>query len=282
MSKRDTAIETDIAQGLHYIDEATGGVIPPIQPSTTFARGADYALLSPGRSYGRDHNPSYELAEQMLCRLEAGADAKLFASGMAAAAAVFQSLKPGDRVVCPSVMYWGLRGWLVEFAATWGLDLVQFDATREGALKDALGEQPARLVWIETPCNPTWDVIDIAVAAALAHARGAMLAVDSTVATPVLTQPIALGADLVMHSATKYLNGHGDVVSGALVTARQDAFWAHIGKLRGESGAIPGSFDAWLLQRGMRTLFLRVRNASASAMRIAEFFEHDERLESVS
>lgn len=276
------SVETDIAQGLHYIDRATGGLIPPIQPSTTFARTEHYELLSPGRSYGRDHNPSYEIAEQMLCRLEGGAEAKLFASGMAAAATVFQSLKPGDRIACPSVMYWGLRGWLVDFAKTWGLDLVQFDARRAGALKAALGDRPARLVWIETPCNPTWDVIDIAEAAELAHAAGALLAVDSTVATPVLTQPIAHGADLVMHSATKYLNGHGDVISGALVTTRRDAFWERIDKIRGESGAIPGSFDAWLLQRGMRTLFLRVRNASASALQIAEHFENDPRLESVS
>ncbi len=279
MSK--SSIESDIAQGLHFIDEATGGVVPPIQPSTTFVRDADYELLR-GRGYARDHNPGFEHAENMLCRMEGGADAKLFASGMAAAATVFQSLAPGDRVVCPSVMYWGLRGWLVDFAKTWGLDLVQFDATQDGALEQALDGRPAKLVWIETPCNPTWDVISIAESAKLAHDAGAVLAVDSTVATPVLTQPIVHGADLVMHSATKYLNGHGDVVSGALVTAKEDALWERIGVLRGEGGAIAGSFDAYLLQRGMRTVFLRVRQSSASALAIAKHFENDKRLERVS
>jgi len=138
-----------------------------------------------------------------------------------------------------------------------------------------------RLVWIETPSNPTWDVIDIEAAAEAAHSAGAMLAVDSTVATPVLTRPVEHGADLVMHSATKYLNGHGDVVAGALVTARRDEFWDQLAEQRHSGGAIAGSFEAWLLQRGMRTLFMRVRQASESALRIARDLEGHPALEAI-
>ena len=273
--------ETDIAQGMHYVDPATGGVVPPIQASTTFARDADYALIGAGASYARDHNPVFRHAESMLARLEGAADARLFSSGMAAAMAVVQTLAPGDHVVAPRVMYWGLRNWLVKFCAQWGIALDLFDAADGDGLARAVQRGRTRLVWVETPCNPTWDVIDIAAAADIAKAAGARLVVDSTVATPVLTCPLALGADIVMHSATKYLNGHGDVVAGALATAADDEHWQRIREVRAEGGAIPGSFEAWLLQRGMRTLFLRVRRASESALAIARHFEGHAKLEVV-
>ncbi|MDJ0916508.1 MAG: PLP-dependent aspartate aminotransferase family protein [Woeseiaceae bacterium] len=279
---RKTRRQTDIAQGLHYIDPETGSVIPPVVTSTTFARDDQYQLIGGHRSYSRDHNPTYDLAEQMLCRLEGGHEALLFSSGMAAAAAVFQSLKPGDHVVYPKVMYWGLRGWLLEFAERWGLDIEPFDATDPDDLERKVVRGKTRLVWIETPCNPTWDVIDIEAAATLAHDAGAELAVDSTVATPVLTRPIDWGADIVMHSATKYLNGHGDVLAGALVVKEDSQLWRDVKTHRAETGAIPGSLDAWLLQRGMRTLFLRVTNASASAMAIAKHLEGHPALTSIA
>ncbi len=280
MSKKST--ETRIAQGLHYIDPQTGSVVPPVIPSTTFARDGNYDLVGGHRSYSRDHNPSFDAAEAMLCELEQGSEALLFASGMAAAAAVFQALKPGDHVVYPKVMYWGLRGWLLEFADNWGLELTAFDAGDSDSLERAVVPGRTKLVWIETPCNPTWDVIDIEHAADVAHAAGAMLGVDSTVSTPVLSRPIELGADIVMHSATKYLNGHSDVLAGALVCREDSPLWQRIRSIRAEAGALPGSFDAWLLQRGMRTLFLRVRQASASAMAIAEHFENHPALERVA
>lgn len=273
--------ETDVASGLHYVDPATGAVVPPVQPSTTFARGADYALTHAGHSYGRDENPSYLPAERMLCRMENAADACLFSSGMAAAMAVIQSLAPGDHIVAPKVMYWGLRGWLTEFCRNWNLELTLFDATVDGELDRHLRRGKTRLVWIETPCNPTWGIIDIQAAADAAHAAGARLVVDSTVATPVLTRPLELGADIVMHSATKYLNGHGDVVAGALATRDRDELWEKIRAVRAHGGAIPGSFDAWLLQRGMRTVYLRVMRASQSAMKIATYFETHPALERV-
>lgn len=276
-----SAPETWLAQGLHFVDPVTGAVVPPISPSTTFARDGDYRLVSPSHSYARDENATFPLVERMLARLEGGAAALVFSSGMAAAMAVVQSLEPGDHIAAPKVMYWGLRNWLVKFCNRWGLGISLYDSTLAGDLERTVQAGKTRLVWIETPCNPTWDVVDIAAAAAIAHDIGARLAVDSTVPTPVLTRPLEHGADIVMHSATKYLNGHGDVVAGALVTAREDEHWKRIGEIRAEGGAILGSFEAWLLQRGMRTLFLRVGKASNSALRIARHFEDHPRLERV-
>lgn len=276
-----SAPETWLAQGLHYVDPVTGAVVPPISPSTTFARDASYRLVSSSHSYARDENATFPLVEQMLARLEGGAAALLFSSGMAAAMAVIQSLEPGDHIVAPKVMYWGLRNWLVRFCDRWGLGISLYDSTLPGDLERAIQSGKTKLVWIETPCNPTWDVVDIAEAAAIAHNIGARLAVDSTVPTPVLTRPLEHGADIVMHSATKYLNGHGDVVAGALVTKREDEQWRHIEEIRAEGGAILGSFEAWLLQRGMRTLFLRVGKASAAALQIARHFENHPQLERV-
>jgi cystathionine gamma-synthase len=280
-SSKNLAPETYTAQGLHYMDPLTGSVVPPIMPSTTFARDESYQLVAPGHSYARDENPSYRTAENVLTRLEGGEDSLLFASGMAAAGAVIQSLKPGDHVVIPTVMYWGLRNWMVEYCAHWGIELDQYDPADPDHLASSVKAGKTTLVWIETPSNPTWDVIDIAAAADVAHSAGARIAIDSTVATPVLTRPIEFGADIVMHSATKYLNGHGDVVAGALVTAKKDDFWQKVCKTRAEGGAILGSFEAWLLQRGLRTLFLRVRNASQSALAIAQHFENHAKLEAV-
>ncbi len=248
-----------------------GDVVPPIRPATTFTRGTDYALDGPDE-YQRDDTPSARPAEALLARLEGGREALLFASGMAAAAAVVQTLRPGDHIVAQRAMYWGLRAWLEDFCARWqiGLDLV---APEAAALRAAIRPGRTKLVWVETPSNPTWDIVDIAAAAAAAHDHGARLVVDSTVATPVHTQPLALDADVVMHSASKALNGHSDVVAGALVTAEPESdVWRQIRANRKEGGAILGPFEAWLLLRGMRTLFPRVERASDNARRIAAHF----------
>jgi len=194
----------------------------------------------------------------------------LFSSGMAAAAAVFQSLPRDAHVVAPRVLYWGLRHWLRNFATDWGIDVEFIDATSLDAMRQAAIPERTRLLWIETPANPLWSITDIAGAAEIAHAAGALLAVDSTAATPVLTRPLALGADLVMHSATKYLNGHSDVIAGTLTAAREDALWERLCAARSSGGAIPGSFEAYLLLRGMRTLFPRVERACRSAQLIAQ------------
>ena len=279
---RNLTPETLNAQALRQIDAGTGGLTPAIFPSTTYVRDKeDYALLDPGHSYGRDENPGFVVAEQVLARLEGGEAGLLFSSGMSAAMAIIQSLTPGDRVVAPRIMYWGLRRWLITFCGQWGLELDLFDPADPDALVRSVECEKTRLLWMESPCNPTWDVIDIAAAADIAHGIGATLVVDSTVATPVLTQPIRHGADLVVHSATKYLNGHCDVVAGAVVTARKDELWEDIRHVRLHGGAILGTFEAWLLQRGMRTLFLRVRKASESALAIARHFEGHPALKAV-
>ena len=273
--------ETETAQGLYEGEPETGGLVPPVHLATTFERGADYALVNPRHSYARDDAPSYLPAEGLLARLEGAADALVFASGTAAAMAVIQALRPGDRIVAPRVMYWGLRARFGAFAERWGLDFALFDQEDPDDLARTVASGRTALVWIETPANPTWDVIDIAAAAATARAAGALLAVDNTVPTPVLSRPLALGADLVMHSATKYLNGHSDVVAGALAGARRDELWTRIRENRAGGGGILGPFEAWLLHRGMRTLFLRVRRASENAMAIARHFAGDPRLAAV-
>ena len=269
MAERILRPETLAAQTLTGVDAATGAIIPPIHPSTTYERDADLGY-SRGTCYSRADNPTYAVAADTLTALEGGADSLLFASGMAAATAVFQALEPGDHVLAPSVMYWALRSWLLGFATRWGLDVELVDASDLAAVKAALRPGKTRLIWLETPANPLWTVSDIAAIAELAHGAGARLAVDSTVATPALTRPLSLGADLVMHSATKYLNGHSDVVAGALTCAREDDYWARIRQTQTQNGGVLGPFEAWLLQRGLRTLFPRVRWQSQSALTLAQ------------
>ena len=263
--------DTIAAQGLGWIDERTGAITPPIHVSTTYLRDADNQYRS-GRVYARADNPAFDQAEAVINALEGGHQALLFASGMAAATAVFQALTPGAHVLAPKVMYWSLRNWLMGFATQWGLQVELIDMPDPAALQAALRPGRTQLVWVETPANPLWTVTDIAATAHLAHAAGALLAVDSTVATPLLTRPLLLGADLVMHAATKYLNGHSDLIAGALVTRADSAYWQTVRKLRAQLGGTLGSFESWLLLRGMRTLPLRVRAASAAAQQIAEHF----------
>jgi len=270
--------EACIAQGGGRVSAPWGDVTPPIYMASTYEREPDLSYAS-GKVYSRADNPSYLPAEQMLAQLEGGEGALLFGSGLAAAVAVFQCLPTGARLVAPAIMYWGLKKWLISFAAQRGVTLDFFDhgdtkLDEAGTVNlAALLASPADLVWIETPANPTWEITDIAAAAKLAHAAGARLAVDSTVPTPVHSRPIDLGADLVMHSATKALNGHSDVVAGALVTARRDDHWQAIVEQRALGGAVCGPMEAWLLARGMRTLFLRVRAASQAAGQIAAHFD---------
>lgn len=266
-----------LAQAMGRIDETTRGLTLPIHVTSTFIRDPDNQYRS-GNMYGRPDNQTVREAEGVLAMLEGAAAAMVLGSGMSAAAAVFLALQPGDHVVAPTVMYWGLRKWLATDATAWGLELDFVDTSDPEALRAAVKPGVTKLVWVETPSNPLWSVTDISAAAAIAHAAGAKLAVDSTVATPILTQPLSLGADLVMHSATKYLNGHSDVIAGALCTASEDAFWARIRQVRATLGLILGPFEAFLLLRGMRTLDLRVRATSASAMAIAERFSSDPRV----
>jgi len=260
--------ETVAAGALGFEDAATGAIIPAIHTSTTYIRDPDNGYAR-GRIYARADNPTFDTPAKVVSALEGGAETLLFASGMAAATAVFQALSPGDHVVAPRVMYWALRGWLRDFATRWGLRVAFVDTTDTDALRAAVRAGETKLVWVETPANPLWSVTDVAAAAEIAHAAGAILAVDSTVATPVLTRPLDLGADIVMHSASKYLNGHSDVIAGSLTTARDDAFWTRVRVVQRQVGGILGSFEAWLLLRGLRTLFPRVRAQSTAALDLA-------------
>lgn len=261
--------QTLSAQALGLIDQPTRSLIPPVYHSTTYQRDDDNQYRS-GNVYSRDDNPTYKPVEQLLCELEQGADALLFGSGMAAAVSVFQALQPGDHVLAPKVMYWSLRNWLLGFARDWGLQVELVDTTSVEAVTAAIQPGKTKLLWLETPGNPLWEIADIRALSELCERHKVRLAVDSTCATPVLSNPLALGADIVMHSATKYLNGHSDVIAGALICRENDAFWQRIRSIRKQSGAVLGPQDAAQLLRGMRTLFIRVREASNNALYLAE------------
>lgn len=272
--------ETLAAQALGETDEASAALVPPIHPSTIYEAHPD-GTAPDGRAYTRADNPTYEHAERLLAALEGGAGAMLFASGSTAAAAVFQSLLPGDHVVVSRILYWGVRRWLAEFGVAWGLDVEFVDTSDADAVRAAIRPGRTRLLWLETPANPTWDIVDLAAVIGIARAADVRVAVDNTVSTPVLTRPIEFGADLVVHSATKYLNGHSDVLAGAIVTARRDPFWERIRAWRRTAGGVLGPFEAWLLLRGMRTLFLRVHRASDTALGLARHFERHPALAAV-
>ncbi len=272
--------QTVVAQGVANVSSPYREILPPIHMATTYERAADGSYPG-GRIYARADNPTFDPVEALIAALEGAHAALVFSSGQAAAAAVFQALAPGDVALVPRNMYWGLRKWLQSFAASWGLRV-------EFYVNDSLDDLAAitrahrpKLIWVETPANPTWDVTDIAAACTIAREVGALVAVDSTCATPLLTRPLALGADIVMHSATKYLNGHSDVVAGALACRRDDALWQRIRYIRSAGGAILGPLEAWLLSRGMRTLHLRVTTASASAMAVAQSLSGHPRLSHV-
>jgi cystathionine gamma-synthase len=269
--------ESRAAHGGGATDHLTGGIVPPVHPATTFERAED-GTHPLGYEYTRADNPSFEAAEALLADLEGADHTMLFGSGMAAATSVFCALVPGDHVVVPRVFYWALRKWIAEFALTWGIEVTAADTTDLEAVAAAIRPGDTRIVWLETPANPTWQITDIGAVSDLAHAAHARVVVDSTVATPVHTRPIEHGADLVVHSATKALNGHSDVLAGAVVAATDDPFTQRIRAWRRGAGALPGSFEAWLLLRGMRTLFPRARQGAATAQRVAEHLATDPRV----
>ena len=271
---------TLLAQGGMPAADATGALAPTPIFSTTFVREADNSYRD-GRVYGRDDNPTFNPPEELIARLEAGFEARLFSSGMAAATTLFLSLRPGDHVVAPRTMYWALRRWLQNQASEWGLVVDFADLSDAEALRASIVPGRTRLLWVETPANPTWAVTDLELAAATAHAAGALLAVDSTACTPLITRPLEFGADFVMHACTKYLNGHDNGFSGILVAAEPSDLWDRIKALRRSLGCIPGTLDAWLLLSGMRTLAVRLDRACSSASRIARAMQSHPAIEQV-
>lgn len=279
-STKNLSPETLLAQANHYLDEVTGALMPAIQPSTTYARDQDYELVG-DYIYGRNHNPTYDQVEQVMTALEGGVEARIFASGQAAITAVLETVGVGRHIVAPDIMYHGAQAWMRRLAEKRGIELTLFDASSTDGLANAVRPGQTDIVWVETLLNPTWDVVDIEVAAQIAHDAGAILGVDATVTPPVTLNALTLGADIVFHSATKYLNGHSDVLGGVLVTRELNERWAEICEIRTLVGGIMGPFEAWLLLRGMRTLSLRCERAFASALKIAQHFEKHPKLERV-
>lgn len=248
-------------------DETTGAVVPPIHLSTTFRHGPAGERAA-GYEYQRESNPTQDRLETALAALENGAAALCFGSGMAAMAGLLESLPAGSHVLIPTDCYTGLRALSAEFLPERGITASAVDMSDLDAVQAALRPE-TRLVWAETPSNPQLRVSDIAALAALAHGHGARLACDNTFATPVLQRPLELGADVVMHSTTKYLGGHSDVMGGALVFAKADDLHARVAHRRHVTGNILAPFSAWLILRGARSLPARLawhcRNARALA-----------------
>ena len=250
-------------------DPSTGALREPIQLSTTFERGADGSYPH-GYSYTRAGNPNRSALERAVAALEGGGDAVAFASGSAATLAVFATVAAGGRVVCSADCYHGTAKQLREILPRLGGEAEFVDTTDLDAVRRAL-EPGARLLWVETPSNPLLRVSDLAALADLAHARGALLGCDNTFASPILQRPFEHGADLVMHSTTKYLGGHSDVLGGIVVARAPSATLDALRDFQGTAGGVPAPFDCWLLLRSLPTLPLRVRQQSANALAVARF-----------
>jgi cystathionine gamma-synthase len=271
-SNRRLSPATRVAQALRYIDEETGAIIPPIQPTATYARDADYNNRKE-YYYRRDGGPTTEQAEAVIADLEDAAESLLFSSGMSAASAVIEQLATGAHVVIPKVMYHGVLTQFRRYEARGRLRLSTYDAGNLDQLAAAVRQGDTALVWVETPNNPDWAVTDIAAAAQIAHDAGALLLTDCTATPPCATKALTLGADISLHSATKYLNGHSDITAGVLSTNDTGAMWQEIFEIRKLQGTVLQAFDAWLLLRGMRTLFLRYERATETALTLAKHFD---------
>ncbi len=271
-SNRKPSLSTRITQALHFVEDGTGAVTPAIQPAATYARDEEYEVRKP-YWYRRDGSQTTAQAEAVIAELEGATESLLFSSGMSACTAVIEHLPTGAHVVAPKVMYHGVLAQLQGYAAKGRLTLSDYTAGNLDELAAAIRPGETTLVWVETPNNPNWEVTDIAAAAELAHAAGAKLITDCTGTPPCMTRALDFGADFSFHSATKYLGGHSDVTAGVLSVRETGPFWEEIALIRKLQGTVLQSFDAWLLIRGMRTLFLRVEKACQNAMAVARHFD---------
>ncbi|HWD88197.1 MAG TPA: aminotransferase class I/II-fold pyridoxal phosphate-dependent enzyme [Mucilaginibacter sp.] len=271
-------IETIAIHAGNKNDKNTGAVIQPIIMSTTFLREADGSYPSE-YIYSRSANPNRTQLENLLAKLENGVDAAAFSSGNAAGMSVFQALKPGTHAICPDDMYHGLRNQLKTlFAGILEFDFI--DVNDENVLRAHIKPNTG-LIWLETPSNPLLKVTDIKKVIAIAKEKNIKVAVDNTFATPVCQQPLALGADLVMHSSTKYFGGHSDLMGGALITREKNEWWAKIRQVQEMGGAIPSPMDCYYLVRSLKTLPYRVKGHVHNAQRLAEYLEKHSKIESV-
>lgn len=250
-------------------DPATGAIMPPLHLSTTFERAADGSYPH-GYVYSRQGNPNRDALERALAELEDGTEAVAFPSGMAAALAVFSSLQTGAHVVAGDDCYYGVGALLREHFPRWGLEVDFVPMTQLDAVRAALRPETA-LLWAESPSNPLVRISDLPALAEIAHDAGARLAVDNTWPTPLGQQPLGLGADFAVHSTTKYLAGHSDVLGGAVVVREPGAWLDRLRSFQEVGGVTPAPFDCWLTRRGMLTLGARLRVQTANAQRLAEF-----------
>jgi cystathionine gamma-synthase len=272
-------IETRAVHAGRTPERGTRDVVPAIHQSTTFQK-ADDGSLPGGYLYGRPNNPNREALENALASLEEGAAALAFSSGSAATLALMHSLAPGDHVIAPDDAYYGTAILLNTHLRVWGLKSTQVDMRDLKAVERAV--TPAtRLIWGETPSNPMLHVTDIRALAAIAKQAKAVLAFDNTWATPLLQQPLKLGADVVMHSVTKYLSGHSDVLGGALVFREAGPLFEKARTMQREGGSVPSPFECWLTLRGLQTFPYRVRAHSENAQRVAEFLSRQPKIEAV-
>lgn len=273
-------LETIAVHAGHAPDAVTGAVTPPIHQSTTFERDPDLSFRG-GHIYARNSNPNRLALESCLAQLEGGGAAACFASGSAATSAIMHSLEPDMHVVLPEDSYYGTLKLVRDIFGPWRLKFSAVDMSNVANVERAITDR-TRIVWIETPSNPLVRVVDIAAIARVARQASAWVVVDNTWGTPVLQQPLSLGADVVMHSTTKYLGGHSDVLGGALVASDEShPLFAKARAVQQAGGAVPAPFECWLTLRGIRTLPWRVRAQTENARQVAEFLEHHKKVEAV-
>lgn len=272
-------IETLAVHAGHDVDAATAAVTPPIHLSTTFAREADGSYRA-GFVYSRYTNPNRAALEQCLAELEGGAVAHAFASGSAATMTLLQALGGNAHVIMPDDAYFGSIKLAREVFGPWGLELTLVDMSDPGNVASAMRPN-TKLVWVETPSNPLLRIVDIEAVAEVARRANALCAVDNTWGTPMLQRPLELGADIVMHSSTKYLGGHSDVLSGALVFGARNEIAERVGVIQATGGPVPSPFECWLVMRGIRTLSVRVNAQCSNAMELAEYLASHPRVECV-
>jgi cystathionine gamma-synthase len=272
-------VETLAVHAGRGIDAGSGAVSQPIILSTTYEREEDGSFPH-GFIYSRSGNPNRNSLEEALRLLEGGEAAAAFSSGSAATMSVFQALSPGDHVIAPNDVYYGTARQLREIFAPWGLEVSFVDMSEPEMVERAVRPN-TRLVWVESPSNPLLSITDIKRICEIAHQAGAICACDNTWATPVLQHPFSLGADLIMHSTTKYLGGHSDVLGGAIVSKSNDEFFGRIRNIQTSAGTVPSPFECWLVLRGLKTLPYRMRAHSANAEQVAKFLSEHPRVEKV-
>ena len=271
--------ETKAIHAGAHVDEETGALVPPLHLSTTFER-TEEGEASRGFSYVRDGNPTQVRLEEALAAIDSAAAALAFASGMAAGTALLQTLPRDAHVLLPDDCYYGYRALAEEWFERWGLTFDVVAMEDLDAVRNALRPE-TKLIWAETPSNPLMKIVDLAALVELARAAGAKLLVDGTFATPALQRPLELGADVVLHSTTKYLGGHTDVQGGALAFRDRDEWFDAVQHARKITGGVASPFNSWLVLRGIRTLPVRMRVHSENAMAIARFLAEHPRVEAV-